>query len=460
MMGLIALIPLSPARAADPVPPPAPVQIQTLVEIARQPLRSTRDAGLERLKVGTSPMDAFNGLARLRDPETGGPGAPPARLPARAPGPAFEPDEVLVYWTSAPPRQATLRRMELEYRLHLSGTAQLPHLGLGYAVYRMDAPGDAAGLRARLRNAYPELAIEVNTRYYPAAETWLVTGGSGAPRQYFGDKIRLPAHPSMQREIRVGMLDTAVVPGSALAQARMVQRSLLGPRDTPAPAAHGSAVAALIAGRDIERGFSGAAPGSLLYAGGIMRVKGELASTNTALLLGGLEWLLSQNVHIINLSLAGVDGGGDAVAASAFARLAALPVVVIAAAGNGGAQGSATFPAAYRGVIAVTASDARDQVYDAASQGDFVALAAPGVDVWVPGADPGRYVSGTSFAAAIASGAGALIMGARPATGKAEFLGLVCKNAKDLGLPGRDQVFGCGLLQVQPALETPGTARN
>jgi len=98
-------------------------------------------------------------------------------------------------------------------------------------------------------------------------------------------------------------------------------------------------------------------------------------------------------------------------------------------------------------------------VYGGASQGDFVALAAPGVDVWVPGADPGRYVTGTSFAAAIASGAGALILAARPTMSKADFLGYVCRNAKDLGRPGRDQVFGCGLLQVQPALDNASIAQ-
>ena len=456
-MGVTIFSLLPPARAADPVPVPVP--LQSLIEYAQQPLRSTRDAGLERLRAGSGAIDALNGPAPLAAPGAGGPGAASFPQFVRPSGPAFEPDEILVHWTTATPDPATLNRMELEFKLHLSSVVELPRLGVGFAVYRIDPPGDAAVQRARLRLAYPELSIDVNTRYYPASDTWVLTGAGGSPRQYFNDRIKLPSDTRMQREIRIGMLDTSVSAGPSMDPARLIQRSLLDSRDTPAPAAHGNAVAALIAGRDTAHGFSGAAPGSRVYAGGIMRVKGDYASTNTALLLGGLEWLLSQDVQIINLSLAGVDGGGDAVAATAFGRLAQLPVVVIAAAGNAGARAPPTYPAAYRGVIAVTASDALDQVYGGASQGDFVALAAPGVDVWVPGADPGRYVTGTSFAAAIASGAGALILAARPTMSKADFLGYVCRNAKDLGRPGRDQVFGCGLLQVQPALDNASIAQ-
>lgn len=122
------------------------------------------------------------------------------------------------------------------------------------------------------------------------------------------------------------------------------------------------------------------------------------------------------------------------------------PVAVVAAAGNGGPAAPAMFPAAYPGVIAVTATDSANQVYAQANRGTYLMLTAPGVDVWVPLSAGGRYVSGTSFAAALVSGGIAvkLARNVRSSVVAAE----MCRHASDLGDPGRDPVFGCGLLQL------------
>jgi subtilisin family serine protease len=63
-------------------------------------------------------------------------------------------------------------------------------------------------------------------------------------------------------------------------------------------------------------------------------------------------------------------------------------MVLIAAAGNAGPNSPPEFPGAYPSVIAVTATDSRDVLYPGANRGNYIAVAAPGVDVLVPAPVP------------------------------------------------------------------------
>jgi subtilisin family serine protease len=158
-----------------------------------------------------------------------------------------------------------------------------------------------------------------------------------------------------------------------------------------------------------------------------------------------LDWQLAQQVHIVNISMG---GPSDAVLAAAYRRATAQPVILLAAAGNGGPAAAPVFPAAYPGVLAITAIDALNQVYAGSNQGPHVSLAAPGVDLWVPlvgdvtGA--GQYISGTSMATALASGMLARWGVPRLRQAHADRLSPICRAAADLGAPGKDPVFGCG----------------
>ena len=59
-------------------------------------------------------------------------------------------------------------------------------------------------------------------------------------------------------------------------------------------------------------------------------------------------------------------------------------VIFIAAAGNNGPKGAPVYPAAYPEVIAVTATDEKDKLYGKANRGDYICIAAPGVDIIAP----------------------------------------------------------------------------
>ena len=134
---------------------------------------------------------------------------------------------------------------------------------------------------------------------------------------------------------------------------------------------------------------------------------------------------------------------------SAVALLDRRGIGVVSAAGNGGPSAPPAFPAAYDSVVSVTAVDQGLRAYRLANRGDYIAFASPGVEVWSAAADgAGQYRTGTSVAAAYVTAAVAEKIGGGAALGAA--VGDLRRGARDLGTPGRDEVFGWGLIQASP----------
>ena len=118
-----------------------------------------------------------------------------------------------------------------------------------------------------------------------------------------------------------------------------------------------------------------------------------------------------------------------------------------------GPKSSALYPAADPHVIAVTATDANDQLFAMASGGSHVAIAAPGVDILVP--VPGnRYVmsSGTSFASAYVSDVAALLAERRPDITPDAVKNVLMSTAHHLGSTPRNDQFGAGLMDANQAV--------
>jgi len=138
-----------------------------------------------------------------------------------------------------------------------------------------------------------------------------------------------------------------------------------------------------------------------------------------AQVLGGLDWVLEQNVQIVSMSL-GLEGSwGEFV--PVVERMKQMGVLPVFAVGNSG--GAPASPGNMPGVLAVGASNPANQIAGFSSRGEVrwgapyhtvvnkPDLVAPGVDVHstIPG---GRYMamSGTSVSTAIAAGSAALLM--------------------------------------------------
>jgi len=132
-------------------------------------------------------------------------------------------------------------------------------------------------------------------------------------------------------------------------------------------------------------------------------------------------------------------------------------IVLVAAAGNAGAKSPPLYPAADPNVIAVTATDADDKLFEQSNRGKHIAVAAPGNQIFVAIPDGGYEVSsGTSYSAAEVSGVVALMLERNGKLTPDKVRGILAATAKDLGPKGRDAMFGAGLVDAYGALTAEG----
>jgi subtilisin family serine protease len=170
-------------------------------------------------------------------------------------------------------------------------------------------------------------------------------------------------------------------------------------------------------------------------------------SGSAASLIAGLSWLAQSGVPVINVSLTGPP---NPAVAKVLQNVADKGVIVVAAAGNDGAAAPPAFPAAYPQVVAVTAVDWARRPYRYANRGPYVMFAALGVDVLADAPQAPHAVSGTSFATpVVAVELARRLARADPAAAR-KALDALAAEAVDLGAPGRDPVFGYGLIESRP----------
>jgi subtilisin family serine protease len=211
---------------------------------------------------------------------------------------------------------------------------------------------------------------------------------------------------------------------------------------TAAPAhSHGTAMAGAIAGHSK---LIGVAPKVKLLAVRAFSGTGETAQSTTFNILKGLDWAASKNARIVNMSFAGPP---DAMLQGMFAKANARGIVLIAAVGNEGPRSPPLYPAADARVIGVTATDAQDKLMPQANRGPQVAVAAPGVEILAAAPD-GRYqvTSGTSIAAAHATGVAALLLAAKPNLTPAQVRADLIRYAHRI--PGKRNEVGAGVVDA------------
>jgi subtilisin family serine protease len=169
-----------------------------------------------------------------------------------------------------------------------------------------------------------------------------------------------------------------------------------------------------------------------------------------------LDYAAAHGAQIVNMSFAGPK---DTLIERGIAATAAKSILMVAAAGNAGPKSPPLYPAANANVIAVTATDAQDRLFAASNRGSHIAISAPGVDIFLPAPDEKyQMTSGTSFSAAYVSGLAALMLERNPALKPGEVRALLMKTARDLGAPGRDDLFGAGEADAFAAVSVVATA--
>ncbi len=323
-----------------------------------------------------------------------------------------------------------------------------PLSALGLSVLRLKTPPAVDPQRglALLRQALPQLTADLNSLYEPYRAQSAEVVSLPAP-DYAQRMIGWPGGAGCGAGFRIGMVDTAIDAGlSALAGQKLHQKSFVA--GDAAAADHGTAIAALLIGRpdpDHAEG-GGLLPSADLYAASIFERRDDRSQASAFAIAAALDWLVSQHVSVVNVSLSGAD---NALMDLAVRRAAERGTVLVAAAGNGGPSAPPAYPAADPDVLAVTAVDQNAAVFAEANRGDYIAFAAPGVRIWTPGENgTGQYQTGTSFAAPFAAAALAAERMAGAPADAAELRRRLAAHALDLGAPGKDPIYGYGLLRV------------
>ena len=184
-------------------------------------------------------------------------------------------------------------------------------------------------------------------------------------------------------------------------------------------------------------------------------------------LVEGIIWATDHGASAISMSLGTPRFSQSLQDAVNYA--AARGVVLVASSGNSQEsptnRGIPQYPAALQNIIAVAATGPDDAVAPFSTNGDFVDVAAPGVDIlstWdtrangiqignqvIPGA---QFDTGTSMSTPIVAGLVGLIRAKRPDLTPAEVEGIIEGTARDLGAIGKDQVYGWGLINADAAV--------
>jgi subtilisin family serine protease len=248
---------------------------------------------------------------------------------------------------------------------------------------------------------------------------------------------------------------------------------------------HGTLVATMLAGRghqapEATASASGSAAGPAGSPDGVVGVAPEAQLLSVSTWLGSanpggksdqdqipeaVRWAVDNGARVINISLGSTSPEWPQSWDAAFLYAEQKDVVIVAAAGNrvgGNVQVGA--PATIPGVLTVAGLDRTGAAsIDSSSQGISIGVAAPAEDL-VGGLPGGGYAdwAGTSGATPIVSGVAALIRSKWPEMSASQVINRIVTTAKDAGAPGKDPLYGFGVLNAEAALkaDVPETTVN
>lgn len=248
---------------------------------------------------------------------------------------------------------------------------------------------------------------------------------------------------------------------------------------------HGTLVATMLAGRGHQPKKSGKSTASPSAAAGVgpdgivgVAPEAEILSVSTWLgsanpggksdqdqIPAAVRWAVDNGARVINISLGSTSPEWPQSWDAAFLYAEQKDVVIVAAAGNrvgGNIQVGA--PATIPGVLTVAGLNRKGVAsIDSSSQGISIGVAAPAENL-VGGMPGGGYAewAGTSGATPIVAGVAALIRSKWPDMSASQVINRIVSTAKDAGLPGKDPLYGFGVLNAEAALkaDVPETKAN
>lgn len=333
-------------------------------------------------------------------------------------------------------------------RLGLRRTA-IATAALGLVASGVAVPAGAPSAHAEAREC-----TEGVTRFVPQAPPAIARlGARKAWSQATGNGVVVAVVDSGVAADNVHFPRGSVLPG----------KSFVGGPATTDESGHGTAIAGIIAARDIgeKSGVVGVAPASSILPVKITGGEngGDEEQQRSANLARGISYAVSAGADVINLSLSTTSNRADV--RSAVAAAVKAGIVVVASGGNreqaADAKDGVRYPAGYPGVIGVAATNAADVVTENSIRGPQVDLAAPGDNVVSTFRSWGDCVfsqqqQSSSYATAYVAGAAALVRQKLPTASPAVIAHRLEATASRGSRTVRSEASGWGVVQPYEAM--------
>jgi len=313
-----------------------------------------------------------------------------------------------------------LERQALEWGYTLKKQEKLAGLNLYLLTFDCPPGVDPKDASLELERLQPKASVGEQHKYLLNSSD-LSLNAINTPRTFANDMLQWPK-AACESQMKIGMIDGDISQNFLnQSDAKIHIASFIDNSPSEAAIMHGTSIGAILSNPDRIRDVE-------LYAAAVVSQdkNGNDYSSPTAI-LKALDWMLINDVNVVNISLSGPP---NRVMESAFEA------------------------ATDNGLIVVAAVDVAGDIYDKAVIGDHVDFSAPGVDVYIDTIDERKYISGTSIAAPFITVAIASSEGLMGDNNRNNIIRHFSASSTDLGPKGKDKTFGLGLINAKNICST------
>lgn len=179
-----------------------------------------------------------------------------------------------------------------------------------------------------------------------------------------------------------------------------------------------------------------------------IRISDRRANGYSSTIAAGITWAGDHGAKIASISFGPLNGSSTVIAAAQ--NFQNKGGVVLNSGGNSGVLESYSNT---EYMITVAATDPNDVRTSWSTYGNFIDVAAPGLEIWTT-ARGGGYSnpSGTSFSCPLTAGIVALMVSVNPALSPVQIQNILTSTSLDLGVAGWDQYYGFGRVDASAAV--------